>query len=105
VATLFYFPFKTDMTTNSPNLDGIYQPLDRTRREIRILQFHFPVSKEVINILNSNDDTNKIPDRMEDFPSPFFPDDSDDDDHDPIHAQLVTVSLLDKPAYIALPYT
>ena len=106
------------MTDNSFSHRGIYRPLDPSLKEIRLLLFHFRVPEEasgstqsatndadILENLNqgnycrcgcsSGDSSFKLP--------PILRDEVDDDE--PLHLQLMTVSLLDQPEYVALSYT
>jgi hypothetical protein len=80
------------MTSESEDISngGIYKPLDASRREIRLLWL-LPSTRTTASQRNSSSSYQDS-------------EDEDKDEDDPIHAELITVSLLDKPAYTALSY-
>ncbi|KAL2268774.1 hypothetical protein VTJ83DRAFT_3620 [Remersonia thermophila] len=87
-------------TTALSNIAKIYQPLDSSRRQIRVLWLLGPSSRAP----KAYRRIHITPPGPPCWDAPVFLPEIDDED-DPIYAELTTVSLLDRPAYTALSYT
>jgi len=95
----------TSFPTQSSDFDDIYQPLDRSRREIRVLHL-FPIKLKVKVPQDTNAATCTSYCKFPISAGYDYDCSENDDEHaGPVCAQLTTVSVLDNPSYTALSYT